>query len=448
MFHFQDPIVDWPDCIKFIPPGWMLKAVDQAQMLDDAKRRKSTIKTVLRHWYTAQVPADRARTPAELGGFTSHIDYLHRQSFSQYARDPYRFKLPRNSNSKLLQVPHRSLESNKQCARDFFDTFIDGTFESLAHNVDYVEEWNEYFGNGMPAEERERFILWSRAVAQVWAEEYRTKPGLGHIRLILANTAVGNDIPIETARAAAYYDALLGYHAYWPTRNSETPADSWPYYEGRWTEMDATFLSHGIVVDWALTEAGPVLFYGDWPRVTLGPNDGWRHASVHGADVDRFWGGINVFLKRWREWNTRHSGRCGNPVLFTSGFSGWGAFQIHQPELSSLAERAHRWADTVPPPPPLPEPPPGPGSPRVQYPRVYNVLPESASAEQALAVFAAARERSLETVGYSYDDAGLGALLSKVARLFGIAEDHQQLYIDWYAEYYPGTTLLFEDLPS
>jgi hypothetical protein len=448
MFHFQDPVVDWPDCVKFVPPGWMLKGVDQVQMLDEAKRRKSTIKTILRHWYAAQVPAERSRTPAERGAFTAHVDYLLRQGLPQYSSAPHRPKLSRTTGSQFLQVPGRTLDNNRQCARDFFDTFIDGTFESLAHNVDYVEEWNEYFGNSMPAEERQRFVLWSQAVAQVWAEEYRTRPGLGHIRLILANTAVGNDIPIETAQAASDYDALLGYHAYWPTRNNETPSDSWPYYEGRWTEMDATFVSHGIVVDWALTEAGPVLFYNDWPRVTLGPNDGWRHASVHGANVDRFWAGIKSFLNRWREWNARHSGRCGNPVLFTSGFSGWGAFQIHQPELSSLAEKAHRWSDTAPPPPPLPEPSPGSGLPRIQYPRVYNVLPGFETKEQALAVFAAAQERSLETVGWSYDDAGIGALLSRVARLYGIAEHNRQIFLDWYAEFYPGTHVEFHDLPG
>ena len=164
--------------------------------------------------------------------------------------------------------------------------------------------------------------------------------------------------------------------------------------------------------------------------------------------MDRFWRGIAGFLNRRCEWNAQHGGRCGNPVLFTSGFSGWGAFQIHQPELSSLAERAHRWADTAPPPPPLPQPTPGPGSPRVQYPRVYNVIPEHASAEQALAIFAAARERSRETVGYSYDDAGIGALLSKTARLYGIAEHDKQTYLDWFSEFYPGTTVLFEELPS
>ena len=56
MFHFQNPIVDWPECIKFLPPGYTVKFMDNVQQLDEAKRRKSTIKTVLRHWYTAQVP--------------------------------------------------------------------------------------------------------------------------------------------------------------------------------------------------------------------------------------------------------------------------------------------------------------------------------------------------------------------------------------------------------
>ena len=447
MFHFQDPVVDWPECVRYMPNGYVLKAVDNVQMLDAAKQRKSAVRTILRHWYTAQVPDSACESSAGRGSFAAHADYLRKITYPQHTSIPRPLK-GKAHGINWLQIPGRSPEENRARARSFFDSFVDGTFLQLAHNVDFVEEWNEYYGNNMPADERQRFILWSQAVARVWKEEYRSRPELSHIRLILANTAVGNDIPVEVAQAAVQYDCLLGYHSYWPTRANETPADLWQWYEGRWTRLDATFRSHGYEVDWALTEAGPVLYHGDWPRVTLGPNDGWRHRDVHNGDVEKFKKSILSFMDRWREWNRLNGNRCQNPVLFTSGFSGWNDFQIHQPHLNDIGSSVLQWSTTSPTPPPLPPPVPNPGSPRIQYPRVYNVLPESATEEQALSVFAAARARSLETVGYSYDDAGLGALVSKTARLYGIALAKRQQYLDWFSEFYPGTRVEFHDLPG
>jgi hypothetical protein len=280
-------------------------------------------------------------------------------------------------------------------------------------------------------------------VAQVWDTEYRIRPGLEHIRLILANTAVGNDIPIETAQAAVDHDCLLGYHTYWPTRYHEVPDDAWPWYEGRWTQMDNYFQDHGLTVDWSFTEAGPIKYYGTWPNVTLGPLDGWRHEHVHNSDVEMFKGTITYFMDRWRQWNSEHGDRAGSPMLFTSGFSGWDLFQIHQPHLNDIAQHIAEWQGSTPPPPPPPD-----GLPRVQYKRVYNVLPPHATEAQALSIFASARDRSKETVGYSYDDAGIGALADKTARLFGIAEGQHQTMIDWYEEYYPGTQVEFHPLPG
>jgi murein DD-endopeptidase MepM/ murein hydrolase activator NlpD len=45
------------------------------------------------------------------------------------------------------------------------------------------------------------------------------------------------------------------------------------------------------------------------------------------------------------------------------------------------------------------------------------------------------------TVGYSYDDAGIGALKSKKAVLYDIPSTERQKYIDWFALHYPGTRL-------
>jgi hypothetical protein len=449
MFHFQDPIVDWSQCIPWIPVPYLVKAVDQVQMLSELKNIKPGIQTVLRHWYTAQVPDSVPGSAEALSAFKLRADLSRKSQCGQYHSLAY-VKRRQRRQFKLLQIPDDTLEDNRQRARTFFDTFVDGTFMEHAANVDFIEEWNEYFGNGMPAEERQRFILWAQAAAEVWSNEYRSRSGLEHIRLILANTAVGNDIPVEVAEAAVNHDCLLGYHSYWPTRANHVPGDAWPYYEGRWTEMDKLYKSQGLSVDWALTEAGPVLYHGDWPSVTLGPLDGWRHCDVHNADVERYIESITLFMDRWLQWNLANDWRVSNPMLFTSGFFGWVDFQIWQPQLNDISENVYYWTLQAPPDPdPIPPPPspdPGLGLPRVQYRRVYNVLPPHATESEALAVFQSARDRNLETVGYSYDDAGIGSLGCKMARLYGIPDSKRQTYIDWYAEFYPGTAVEFYPL--
>lgn len=95
------------------------------------------------------------------------------------------------------------------------------------------------------------------------------------------------------------------------------------------------------------------------------------------------------------------------------------------------------------------DPPPSTndGRPRVQYARVGYVVPQDIALprylEIALAAFAQNR-----TVGFSYDDAGIGALENKTAVLFGIPDNIKQTFISWYATYYPGTLVEFRPFPS
>lgn len=418
MFHFRDPIQDWPRAVRNLPDRYVVKAVDNVQMLAEVKGAcNPKIKTILRHYYQQQVP-----------GY--------------------------------------SLEDNMQRARDYFNSFIDGTFlDGSTHGwnhaaaTDYIEGWNEYFGNGMPADERSRFISWAQAAAQVWATEYRTNPKLAHVKLILANTAVGNDIPMEVARAAQRWDALLGYHPYWPIRDNQSPDDlAWRWYDGRWIEMDALYRAHGITVNWALTEAGAIGYHGDWPFIGLNPDDGWRMASVHGADIERFKESITTFMNRWASWNTSHGHRALAPVLFDSAFNGWQMFQIHQPNLDAIAALAHSWHPgentTVPlPPPPDPPPPdPGPeppgdgecrGAPREQYARVFNVIKQSESEERAVEIFRSSWREGKQTVGGSWDDAGIGDLDNRTAVLWNLTPAEMGVAEDWFGQFYPGVNVEF-----
>ena len=308
MFHFRGPVDDWPRAAALLPNGYVIKSIDDVQMLAQTKSINPNLLTILRHWYQAQVPGD-------------------------------------------------SVQDNYQRARDFFDSFIDGTFmngETHGWNhaaaTNYIEGWNEYFGNSQNPEERQRFIYWAQAAAQIWLNEYRTLPGLEHIKLILANTAIGNDIPIEVAQAAVDYDCLLGYHPYWPTRYNQVPPAEWPWYSGRWTQMDAYFQSQGLHVKWAFTEAGAILYRGDWPEIGLNPNDGWVHNDVHGNNVEEYITTITRWMNLWHSWNSNHGSRALPPVLFDSSRNGWELFQIHQPNLDRIAQHVAHWQPGTPPP--------------------------------------------------------------------------------------------------
>jgi hypothetical protein len=86
--------------------------------------------------------------------------------------------------------------------------------------------------------------------------------------------------------------------------------------------------------------------------------------------------------------------------------------------------------------------------PREQYRRIFNVLPPHATLEQAIEVFTDAWQRGRETVGGSYDDAGLGDLDDKRVTLYGIDELERPNFTAFYDEYYPGVVVTFAPLPG
>lgn len=97
------------------------------------------------------------------------------------------------------------------------------------------------------------------------------------------------------------------------------------------------------------------------------------------------------------------------------------------------------------PPPPIGD---GRGQPRVQYGRIVHVVPASAAEETAVAIFRQAWRDGRQTVGGSYDDAGIGDLDSRRAILHGISQGERQTFIDWYAQHYPGVVVEFRDVPE
>jgi hypothetical protein len=86
--------------------------------------------------------------------------------------------------------------------------------------------------------------------------------------------------------------------------------------------------------------------------------------------------------------------------------------------------------------------PPG-NEPREQYARIYNVIHPDTPYEDALAVFAYCWKNGRQTVGGSYDDAGIGNLDDKTAVLWNIPDGDEPDYKDFFETYYPGTKLEF-----
>lgn len=312
-FHYQGAVNNHLEAIKKLPVGTWIKAIDNVQLLSECKGVNPGLKTVLRHWTDQPTPA---------------LDY----------------------------------EKNKEAARAFFRTFIDGTFRNYARQVDAIEDWNEYFANSQSEEERSRFVSWARACMDVWYNEYRRDPAYSHIRLVVANTAVGNDIPLEVAQSAVQYDAILGYHCYWPTKggvlwtDGQTPPSWWHWYAGRFAQMDAHYKANGVDVSklqWLSTETGPVGHSG----ASLDPMAGWRQAEVCNGNTDCYIDSIRQWLDRVTDWNKSHGNRMLGGVLFTTGGGSlWKHFETKMPEMERIAEfaQAYQPKPIDPVDPPLP----------------------------------------------------------------------------------------------
>jgi len=87
--------------------------------------------------------------------------------------------------------------------------------------------------------------------------------------------------------------------------------------------------------------------------------------------------------------------------------------------------------------------PPDDSGPRVQYKRVYNVVTDKSRAREVL------EKTWPQTIGPSYDDAGLGALDDKTAVLWDdIPQEKRQEYKNWYETHYSGTTIVFKSITN
>jgi len=392
MIHLQRTVPNWTEALHRLPDKSLVKSVDNGQVFAEVKAVNPNIYTCLRHHYD------------------------HGQVFGgTYAE-------------------------NKVRAREFFATFIDDTFkQEIAPHCDFVEEWNEYLANSQNAYEVAERVMWAEAAADVWANEYRVLPELAHIRLVLCNTAVGNSIPGGFFEIAKDRDCLLGYHPYTYWKNKVRGDYDWSTLSGLWDGMETY---NGIDADWLFTEAGPF----------ESAIDGWRSDKCLGADRALYIEAMRQWIRDVQQTDAYQEGRIYGFALFTTGRAGdvWKHFWTEQPELNDLSDMiAQEWnPGTYVPPVEPPVEPECRGQPREQYNRTYNVIPGDATDGEAVSIFLEGWQRSKETSGGSYDDAGIGDLDQRTARLYGIDPDLRQEYLNWYVENYPGVQVFFVNMPG
>jgi hypothetical protein len=236
------------------------------------------------------------------------------------------------------------------------------------------------------------------------------------------------------------YDAVLGYHPYTLWKKKVRDPGDWRWLSGRWHYMEQAY---GLKPDWIFTEAGPF----------ESVETGWRSSECLGADRDLYIEAVRQWIRDTQQTPAYQEGRLKGFALFTTGRTSgtWDKFWTEQPELNLLAEMINQeWKPgkvVEPPPPPPPPPPKERGEPRVQYNRIVNVIPQDATVERAVEIFTERWQAAKESVGGSYDDAGIGDLDNRTARLHDIPAERHQEFIDWYAEHYPGVKVEFWNEP-
>ena len=390
MIHLQRTVPNWLEAVQRLPDRALVKSVDQGQVFREVKSINPSIYTCLRHHYD------------------------HAQHFGGSQAD------------------------NFSRARQFFESFIDQTFVTdIAPYCDFIEEWNEYLANSQGAAELKERLSWAQAAAEIWQNEYRIRPELAHIRLVLCNTAVGNWIPKTFFSIAQAYDCLMGYHPYIHCPDGLRSVNDWQNQSGLFEVMEH---KNGLKVDWLFTEAGPYE-----SAVT-----GWRAPECLAGDAKAYTEIVKDWIQDVKATDAYQEGRILGFALFTTGRAGnsWRSFWTEQPELNRLAAMiAEEWdlsADPIPDP--QPPPPANRGRPRIQYKRKVNVIADTATSEEAAMIFKEAWRKSRETVTGSYDDAGIGDLQDRTAVLWSIPKPSHAKYLEWFRRHYPGVKVIFESL--
>lgn len=380
MYHIQRTVPNWLDAVMRLPDGGLVKATEDYQMFREVKEINSNIFTVHR---------------------------MVRDGWQNYDGQYFDWGVA------------------KACARSWFDAFIDSTFRNdIAPYCDAVSWHNEIWANSQTAHEQQERIEAAGAAVWVWNNEYR--PTFTHnIKLIIGEAAIGNWMPRNIAALATTSDNLVGYHPYDYWRNKVRGDEGWIAATSMlWDSME---LDWGLRPNWVFTEAGP---YESVEK-------GWRSPICLDHDRPAYINAVRTWIRDVQQTPAYREGRIKGFALFTTGGGDrWKGFETEQPELNELADMINvEWQPG--------SSPPERGKPREQYPRVYNVIPRDATEDRAVEIFRQGWREARQTTGGSYDDACIGDLDNRTAKLWDIPINDRGVYSDWVDAFYPGVHVEF-----
>jgi murein DD-endopeptidase MepM/ murein hydrolase activator NlpD len=194
-----------------------------------------------------------------------------------------------------------------------------------------------------------------------------------------------------------------------------------PYLIGRFQDLFAACDEHGI--------KRPLVYIHEF---------GWRQDTLPGVST------AMAQLPWAAELYAAHPEIKGAGIWTLQGSGSYGNINVLAQQL--IAPMTEYSLTAVFPDPEPPTPPNGGDmdcNPRVSYTREYYVLPQDATMARYLEV-AQQAFAGRKTLAFSYDDAGHApGVSSNTAVLYDIPADKQQEFVDWYAEHYPATQVIF-----
>lgn len=354
-----------------------------------------------------------------------------------------------------------------QAAHEFIDTWIDSVKAYMPDGD--IESINEEYPTGDLTKLR-AMVAFDMAYIRALAQR------LPNNRAVVFTAAVGNPgwneltDTLPLAALAAQHGAAFGYHGYHPVKDGVSGVDlesAKTHLHLRFEGMDAYYRDNGYYLRWFIGEGGAMGVQvldpppgGNWGMSVV---NGWKYSGVWNGNIDKYIADLRLLDLRLAETTVAKQGRLEGLAVFTSrpgNDPAWYKFNLIGGDAEALANlvAAGVEVDDEPPPPPPPEEE-CKGLPRVDYRRELWVLTDGMSEADETKVFKEARKVKLiggvpigrYTVGWSFDDAGIGDLSDKNAVIWNLDESRQHEFTDWYAKYYPGTKVSFrhsDELPD
>ena len=287
----------------------------------------------------------------------------------------------------------------KDRARQYFNSFLDGTFDQNKHKVRAIGLWNEEYAASQSPIEKQRRIDQDRAFIEVWVAEYKSR--YPHIHIHSTSAAPGNSIPLGIAALAHEFRNqllfVLDYHAYTAVSGNAIVPGEHVWCSGRWMQDDVLYRQNGYFVRWFSGESGATGWNVGENRFDYG---GWKEERVHGGNLQSYLTvTVNDNLSRWKAWNATHNGRFMGAVQFTSNNnadSRWVSYELLD-EWGPMADYVKAHSGTVPPPPPPP--------PQNTWNKLVILLPQNTTKAQYLTVAGDVAYGTKTEIAFSADSA-------------------------------------------